>query len=78
MNVKCVLAKLRKERRVIDEAIVALERMLANPHRTKRRVQPSRKEATFSERPTAPNIGEKEGPRDRAQIIDFPRRERTG
>lgn len=69
MNIGQILTRLRSERRAIDRAIVALEKIETKPHVTKRKGgELARKRATPLQLPTA----------RRAQIIDFPRSERTG
>jgi hypothetical protein len=69
VNIRRILTKLHNQRRAIDRAIVALEKIGTKPHVTKR------KGSKAARKLAAPSRSSTQG---RAQVIEFPLRKRAG
>lgn len=75
MTVKAILARLYKERRAIDKAIFALEKIGVQRTKKRRRAGTSLNSTVLRERALA-DIGHTDADR-RTKIICFPRGDRT-
>lgn len=76
MTVKAILVRLRKERRAIDKAISALEKVGKPSARKRHGPKPARK-LTLLEAATQPEVVRPDPPARSTKIIDFPGSDRT-
>lgn len=79
MHVKRILAKLRKERRMIDEAIAALEQIEAQPKSLSRNSSAgSRLDAPVPPTGNTARLSDADLGTPETKVIDFPRNQRAG
>lgn len=76
MTVKAILVRLRKERRAIDKAISALEKVGKPSARKRHGPKPARK-LTLLQAGGQPEAVRPDPPSRRTKIIDFPGSDRT-